>query len=673
MSRSRRRLSFALLIAALTWPHAGSGQTGARAGEWRAYSGDEASTRYSPLDQINRDTVKNLQVAWSWKFDNFGTPAEVNTTETTPLMVNGVLYFTAGQRRSVVAANAVTGETLWVWRPNEGERFDRAPRKVHRGVAYWAEGDDQRIVVVTPGFQLVALNARTGQPVPGFGQNGIIDLFNQLDNDLKLDPIGRIGNSSPPVIANGVIVVGPALLVGTRVNKSNIRADVMAFDVKTGKKVWTFHTIPRKGEAGYETWKNGSADYTGNAGVWGPFSADPQLGHVYLTVEAPTNDVYGGHRHGDNLFADSIVALDIKTGKRIWHQQLIHHDVWDYDVPAHPILLDVTVDGRPVKGLFQFTKQAFAYAFDRTNGKPIWPLVETAVPQSDVPGEQTSPTQPIPSKPPAFDRQGLTHDDLIDFTPALRAEAIKAIEGYRIGPVYTPPSVLANGNKGTIIMPGYGGGGGWPSGASDPETGFVYVPSQTAASVIGLNKNDPATGTVDSDYTMGGQLPRVQNLSIIKPPYGRITAYDMNKGQIAWQIPNGDTPPAIAANPALQGVTLPKTGSPSHAGLLATRTLLFGGEGPGGLPVLHAYDKATGQEIWRAQLPGPQTSLPMTYMAGGRQFIVLGVRGNGGSAAQLVAFAAPEQRAPAGRRGGGPGGAAPAGGAAGAPAPAGNN
>jgi quinoprotein glucose dehydrogenase len=673
MSGSRRRLFLALLIACLSWPYPGSGQTGAKSGEWRAYGGDEASTRYSPLDQINRDTVKNLQVAWSWKFDNYGTPPQVNTTETTPLMVNGVLYFTAGQRRSVVAADAITGETLWVWRPTEGERFDKAPRKVHRGVSYWAEGNDQRIVVVTPGFQLVSLNAKTGQPIAGFGQGGIVDLFTQLDNDLKLDPIGRIGNSSPPVISNGVIVVGPALLVGTRVNKSNVRADVMAFDVKTGKKVWTFHTIPRKGEPGYETWKNGSADYTGNGGVWGPFSADPQLGYVYLTVEAPTNDVYGGHRPGNNYYADSIVCLDIKTGKLIWHQQLIHHDIWDYDVPAHPILIDVTVDGRPVKGLFQFTKQAFAYAFDRTNGKPLWPLVETPVPQSDVPGEQTSPTQPIPSKPKPFDRQGITRDDLIDFTPALRAEALKAIEGYRIGPVYTPPSQLINGNKGTIVMPGYGGGANWYSGASDPETGFVYVGSIAAPNVIGLNKNDPATGVVDSDYTMGGQLPRIQGLTLTKPPYGQITAYDMNKGDIVWQIPNGDTPPAVKNNPALKGVDIPKTGSPSQAGLLATKTLLFAGEGPGGQAFLHAYDKATGAEVWRAPLPGPQTSLPMTYMAGGRQFIVVGVRGNGGSAAQLVAFATPEQRPATGRRGGGPAGPAPGGRRGGGAAAPGNN
>ena len=623
-------------------------QKGAINGEWHAYGGDTAATRYSPLDQITRDNVKSLQVAWTWKFDNYGSAQETNTTETTPLMVNGVLYFTAGQRRTVVAANAANGETLWTWRPDEGERFDKAPRKVHRGVAYWTDGTNGRILVVTPGFQLVELDAKTGVPVAAFGQNGVVDLFKQLDNDLGLDPLGKIGNSSPPVVIGDNVVVGPALLVGTRVNKSNIRADVMAFDIRTGKKAWTFHTIPRKGEPGYETWEKNSADYTGNAGVWGPFSADPQLGLVYLSVENATNDVYGGHRPGSNLYANSVVAVDGKTGKMVWHQQLIHHDIWDYDTAPNPILIDINVDGRPVKALVQFGKQAFAYVFDRTNGKPVWPIVEKPVPQSDVPGEKTYPTQPIPSKPPAFDRQGLTEADLIDYTPELHAEALKALEGYKYGPMYTPGSLLGNGNKGTIILPGYGGGANWESGAADPETGFVYVGSITSPNVIGLNKNDPATTKLDSDYVMGGTLPRIQGLPIVKPPYGRITAYNMNRGDIAWQIPNGDTPPNIRNNPALKGLNIPKTGSPSQAGLLVTKTLLFAGEGSGGQAVFHAYDKATGEEIWQTPLPGPQTSLPMTYMYQGRQFVVLAVRGSAQpgaqTGAQLVAFAIPQQQ-----------------------------
>jgi quinoprotein glucose dehydrogenase len=664
MIRPRRYAFAGLLLVIALWPLAGSGQNGSSNGQWRAYSADEGSTRYSSLDQINRDTVKNLQVAWTWKFDNFGTPAETVTTETTPLMVNGVLYFTAGQRRTVVAANAGTGETLWTWRPDEGARFDAAPRKVHRGVAYWTDGKtDERIIVVTPGFNLVALNAKTGQPIANFGQTGMVDLFKHLDLDVPLDPTGRIGNSSPPVVSNDVIVIGPALTPGGRVNRSNVKGDIMAFDVRTGRKLWSFHTIPREGEPGSETWQGDSAQYTGNAGVWGPFSADPQLGYVYLSIESATNDVYGGHRPGNNLFSGSLVCLDIKTGKMIWYQQLVHHDIWDYDMPPAPILINLTVDGKPVRAVVQLTKQAFAYAFDRTNGRPVFGWTEKPVPQTDVPKEWTAPTQPFPNKPAAFDVQGITHDDLIDFTPALRAEAITAIENYRIGPIYTPGSVVVpNGNKGTIIVPGLGGGANWPGGAADPETGFVYVGSTTTPGVIGLVPNtDPKTTGVDTDYTFAQGLPTIQGLRLMKPPYGRITGYDMNKGEIAFQIPNGDTPPSVKNNPALKGLNIPKTGSPSQAGLLVTKTLLFAGEGSGGQAFFHAYDKATGAEIWQTPLPGPQVSLPMTYMHNGRQFVVVGARGTATSGAQLVAFAVPPPEPAGGRgrgRGAGPGGAA---------------
>ncbi len=659
MAVLRRLIFLALLMAVVSWPFPGRGQTGARNGEWRAYSAEEASTRYSPVDQITRDNVKNLEVAWTWRFDNYGSAAQTVTTETTPLMVGGKLFFTAGQRRTVVAADAGTGETIWTWRPDEGARFDAAPRKVHRGVAYWSSGQDERIVVVTPGFQLVSLDAKTGRPVSGFGQAGTVDLFKELDNDSGLDPTGKIGNSSPPVISNDVIVVGPALTPGGRVNIANVKADIMGFDVRTGRKLWTFHTIPREGEPGFETWLGDSAQYTGNAGIWGPFSADPALGYVYLSIESATNDVYGGHRPGNNLYSGSLVCLDIKTGKMIWYQQLVHHDIWDYDMPPHPILVDLNVDGKPVKAVVQFTKQAFAYVFDRTNGRPVWPMVERPVPQTDVPGEWTSPTQPFPSKPPAFDAQGITHDDLIDFTPELRAEAIKAIEQFKIGPIYTPGTLVVEGkHRGTIIVPGLGGGANWPSGAADPETGFLYVGSTTTPGLIGLSKNKPEVTNVDSDYMMGGQIPTIQGLRLMKPPYGRITAYDMNKGEIAWQIPNGDTPPAVKNNPALKGLTIPKTGSPSQAGLLVTKTMLFAGEGAGGQAFFHAYDKATGAEIWQTPIPGPQTSLPMTYLHQGRQFVVVGVRGPTGSGAQLIAFALPREE-PAGRggRGGRAGGA----------------
>jgi quinoprotein glucose dehydrogenase len=663
MTLARRLLFLGLLFVIVAWPFPGRGQSGAKNGEWRAYSAEEGSTRYSPLDQITRDNVRTLEVAWTWKFDNYGSAAQTATTETTPLMVGGVLYFTAGQRRTVVAADAGTGETLWTWRPDEGERFDRAPRKVHRGVAYWTNGQEERIVVVTPGFQLVSLNAKTGRPVQGFGQGGVVDLFKELDLDVPLDPTGRIGNSSPPVISNDVIVVGPALTPGGRVNISNVKGDIMGFDVRTGRKLWTFHTIPREGEPGYETWQGDSAQYTGNAGVWGPFSADPQLGYVYLSVESATNDVYGGHRPGNNLFSDSLVCLDIKTGKMIWYQQLVHHDIWDYDMPPHPILVDLTVDGKPVRAVVQLTKQAFAYVFDRTNGQPVFGWTERPVPQTDLPKEWTAPTQPFPNKPPAFDQQGVTHDDLIDFTPALRAEAIKALEGYRIGPIYTPGSLIGPNNKGTIVAPGLGGGG--TGLAALWIRAFVYVGNNDTG-CEGQSQRRP-NANVDSDYTMGGSLPTVQGLRLMKPPYGRITAYNMNRGEIAWQIPNGDTPPAVKNNPALKGLTIPKTGSPSQAGLMVTKTLLFAGEGAGGQAFFHAYDKATGAEIWQTPIPGPQTSLPMTYIHQGRQYVVVGVRGGANSGAQLVAFALPREDAGAGRGGRGGRGGAPAAGRGAAP------
>ncbi len=648
MRRPLRHASYGLAIAALLCAIPLIAQSGAKNGEWRSYGGEEASTRYSPLEQINRNNVKDLKIAWTWKSDNFGSAEFKN--ESTPLMVNGVLYFTAGDRRAVVAIDAGNGETLWVWRMDEGERHERAPRRNSgRGVSYWADGQDGRIVVITPGFRIVALNAKTGVPVQGFGQNGAVDLFEEYE--FREGLTGRIGNTSPAVIARNTIIVGPALLVGVRTNKDNVKADIMAFDVRTGRRKWAFHTIPRKGEPGYETWLNGSAEYTGNAGMWGPYSVDPTLGYVYLPIEAPTNDIYGGDRPGANLFADTLVCIEIETGKVVWYRQLIHHDIWDYDMPAHPILVDINVNGRPIKAVAQLTKQAFAYVFDRVTGQPVWPIEERPVPSSDVPGEQASATQPFPTKPPAFDRQGVSQDDLIDFTPELRAKAIEAIKPFRIGPIYTPGSLgqAPGGTRGTMILPGFGGGANWESGAADPETGFVYVGSATNPAVIALARPQPNTQT--SGYISGGGLgvPRIDGLPLLKPPYGRITAYDMNKGEIAWQIPNGDTPPAIRNNPALQGLNIPRTGSPSHAGILLTKTLLFAGEGWGGQPMFRAYDKATGQIIWETTIPaGTQSGLPMTYMHQGRQYIAFTAGTPGTTPAQLVAFAIPPPPKPAG-------------------------
>jgi quinoprotein glucose dehydrogenase len=455
------------------------------------------------------------------------------------------------------------------------------------------------------------------------------------------------------------VIVGPALTPGGRVNKTNVKGDVMAFDVRTGKKKWIFHTIPRRGEPGSETWLNGSNETTGNAGVWGPFSVDEDLGYVYLNIESATNDVYGGHRPGANLFSDCLVAVDIRTGKMIWYYQLVHHDIWDYDMPPHPILIDINVDGRPVKAVVQVTKQAFAYVFDRVTGKPVWPIEERPVAQTDAKGEWTSPTQPFPTKPPAFDWQGVSVDNLIDFTPAIRQQALQVLEGYKFGPIYTPPPAASSGSKGLIQVPGLGGGANWQSGAADPELGFVFVGSATNPGTVLLTPNGNPTQTPDStccdaDYTMGGQAPQLANgLRLLKPPYGRITAYDMNKGTIAWQIANGDTPPNIKANLEKAGLTnVPPTGSPSQAGLLVTRNFLFAGEGSGGLAVFHAYDKKTGQEVWQSPMPaGPQTGLPMSYMVNGKQYVVVATRGPQNGGAQLVAWAIMPP-APAGQGGG---------------------
>ena len=665
MTRRLLRLPYGLLIFLIAIVVPMLAQQGAKNGEWRVYGGDEGSTRYSALDQINRENIKDLRVAWVWKSDSL-VPNPQASSETTPIMVNGVLYFTTDQKRFVVAADAGTGETIWVFRPNEGERFDQAPRKVHRGVSYWTDGrGDERILMATPGFQLVALNARTGVPVPSFGSNGYVDLFKELDLRENEDPIGRIGNSSPVVISHDTVVIGPALRPGGgRQNKGNVRGDVMAFDVRTGKKKWVFHTIPRKGEPGYETWDNGSADYTGNAGVWGPFSVDTELGYVYLNIESATNDVYGGHRPGKNLYSDSLVCLDIRTGKMIWYYQLVHHDIWDYDLPPHPILIDLTVDGRPVKAVVQLSKQAFAYVFDRTNGRPVWPIEERPVPQTDVKGEWTSPTQPFPTKPPAFDAQGITPNDLINFTPELRAAALQALEGFKIGPIFTPPPMVTaagapNAVRPLVQVPGLGGGANWQSGASDPETGFVYVGSATNPGTVGLNLQTP--NETQADYSMGGQGPQLPNgLRLLKPPYGRITGYDMNRGAIAFQIPNGDTPPNIKAQFEAAGLkNIPPTGAPSQAHLLVTKNFLFATEGSGGQPILHAYDKRTGAEIWQSRMPaGTASGIPMTYMHQGKQYIVHAangrVPGQNTGGAQLVAWtvAPPPPPAPAGGRGG---------------------
>ena len=615
--------------------------------EWRRSGGsDGRNNRYSPLDQINPNNVRNLKIAWTWRADNIGSAPEYKN-ETTPIYSGGVLYFTAGDRRSVIAADPATGETLWMWRIDEGARATGV-RKNSRGVAFWSDGGESRILMVTQGYQLVSLDAKTGHQDLQFGVEGIVDLTKEVEKDANFNlDVGHLMNTSPPLVTGDIVII-PTSLENARVPKSQKfpKGDIMAFNVRTGKRVWVFHTIPRKGEFGADTWENNSNVFSGHTGAWAPFSVDEELGLVYLPVEGPTGDQFGGQRPGNNLFSSSLVAVEIKTGKRVWHQQLVHHDIWDYDPPSAPILADITVDGRRIKAVVQLTKMAFAYVFDRTNGNPVWPIEERPVPQSDVPGEHTSPTQRFPTKPPAFDRQGMSVSDLIDFTPQVRELALKAIEGYRLGPLFTPPSLAddAKGTKGTLTFPG-SGGANWEGGAFDPETGFLYVASatRTDTAVYGLSRPQP--GQTDlSMIGIGGVAPNVQGLPIVKPPWGRITAIDLNKGDMVWQITNGDTPPEVKNHALLKGVTLPKTGSPTRAGILVTKTLLFAGEGYQGQPFFRAYDKKTGAILWETQTPvGPQTGLPMTYSHKGKQYIVFAVEGDATTrtAAQVVAYAIP--------------------------------
>lgn len=641
-----KRVVLALACAALAFAQAGTAQKGATNREWRHYGGDAGGTKYSPLDQINASNVKNLQIAWRWKTASLGQPPDYNW-QATPLMIGDTLYFTAGSQRSAVALDASSGDQKWTYRLEEGERGARAPRNNNRGLAYWSDGRGvERIILITPGYQMVGLDAKTGKPVPTFGTNGVVDLWEGLGRQVQPN---EIGSSSPAMIVGDVAVVGNALLGGTAPRSmNNVPAYIRGYDVRTGKLIWTFHTVPLPGEVGYDTWEDKSADHTGNTGAWAPLSADLDLGYVYIPVETPTGDYYGGHRLGDGLFGNSLVCLDAKTGKRIWHYQLIHHDIWDWDTASAPVLLDVRVDGRARKIVAQVTKQGFTYVFDRVTGEAIWPIVERPVPQTDVPGERTAPTQPFPTKPAPFDRQGVTEADLIDFTPALKAEAIRIASQFKMGPIYTPPIVENTGGKlGTLTVPHNQGAANWESAAADPETGILYVPSVTNWWASALTP-----GGNRSDMRYVGRSTRVEaplGLPLIKPPWGRITAIDLNTGNHVWMVPNGQAPDYIKNSPILAGIDLSGAGNPERAPLLVTKTLLFAGDGPGlfssgpqgGGKKFRALDKKTGKTIFEMELPGNETGLPMTFMSGGKQFIVVAV-GARNFPAELVALALPK-------------------------------
>ncbi|MBV8847360.1 MAG: pyrroloquinoline quinone-dependent dehydrogenase [Bryobacterales bacterium] len=652
-------------------------QTGAKNGEWPTYGADLGNTHYSALDQIDASNFNKLTVAWRFKTDSLGPRPEYQF-ETTPLMVRGVVYTTAGTRRDVVALDAANGEMLWMHRENEGARGSNAPRQLSgRGLAYWTDGREERILYVTPGYRLIALDAKTGSPVSSFGEKGVVDL--KLDDDQEIDLVtGEVGLHATPVVAKDTVIVGAAHRSGG-VPKSfrNVKGFVRGYDVRTGKRLWIFHTIPRPGEFGIDTWLNDSWSYTGNTGVWGQISVDEDLGLVYLPVELPTGDYYGAHRPGNNLFGESLVAVDLKTGQRKWHYQLVHHGLWDMDIPCAPILADITVNGRTIKAVAQPTKQANLYVFDRTNGQPIWPIEERPVAKGDVPGEWYSPTQPFPTKPPAYDRQGVSLSDLIDFTPALHDEAVKLVSKYKIGPMFTAPVVSkAEGPLATLILPSATGGTNWPGGSYDPETHMTYAYSQTNMGALGLVPS-PDSGFSEMEFVQGtatagarrtggagaeagaeapagpaaaeasGASLTVQGLPLVKPPYGRITAIDLNKGEIAWQIAHGETPDIIRNHPALKGLNIPRTGRSGIIGTLLTKTLVIAGEAgtftmPDGRKgaMLRAYNKATGQEVGAVYLPAQQSGTPMTYMLNGKQYVIVAVGGNG-YAGELIAFRLP--------------------------------
>ena len=646
-----------------------SGQSGAKDGEWPTYGADLASTRYRPFDQIDASNFSKLELAWSFKTGSLGTRPEYKL-EGTPLMISGVLYTTAGTRRSVVALDAATGELLWVHGEHEGARGAAAPRQLSgRGLAYWSDGKEQRILYVTPGYRLVALDAKTGVPVPTFGKNGLVDLKQGVvyGTGQQIDLVnGEIGLHSTPIVAKDVVIVGSAMREGgTPKTHNNTKGLVRAFNVRTGQLLWTCNTIPRPGEFGNDTWLNNSWAINGNTGVWTQISVDEDLGLVYLPVEEPTGDYYGGHRPGNNLFGETLVAVDLKTGQRKWHYQLVHHALWDFDISSAPILADINVNGRSVRAVAQPTKQGILYVFDRVTGHPVWPFEERPVPKGDVPGEWYSPTQPFPTQPPAYSRNGISSSDLIDFTPDLRAQAEQVVSKFKIGPIFTPPALsklpapLATLTVGTAA-----GGTNWPGGSYDPETHIVYVQACNACLFpLGLVP-PPSKDFSDMDYVQGiaGQEVRmthgpgenagadatplppgpaagsltltVQGLPLLKPPYGTISAINLDKGEIVWQITHGETPDVIRNSPLLKGRDIPRTGQAGIVGTLVTKTLVISGDPqvtttashPRGA-MLRAYDKATGKEVGALYMPAPQSGSPMTYMLNGKQYIVVAVSG----------------------------------------------
>jgi len=706
-----------------------SGMPSTKNGEWPMYTADLRGSKYSPLDQIDASNFNKLEVAWRFKTDNLG-PRPENKLEGTPIMIGGMLYTTGGTRRSVVALDGRTGELKWVWNMDEGLRAAVAPRQLSgRGVAYWTDGKgDDRVVAVTIGYRLVELNAKTGQPVKTFGKDGILDLKESViigkGQQIDLDR-GEIGLHSTATVVGDVIIVGSSMAEGLGYRYStNAKGLVRAFDARTGKQLWRFNTIPTPGEFGNDTWEKESWSWTGNNGVWTQITVDPELGLVYLPVESPTIDTYGGNRPGNNLFAETLVAVDLKTGVRKWHFQLVHHPIWDHDISSAPLLVDAVIDGRPRKLVAQPTKQAYLYVFDRITGQPIWPMAETPVPQTDVPGEKTSPTQPIPSKPPSYSRAFLAESDVIDFTPALHNTALENLKRYRWEPTPFVPGAMQNGKwAGAINIGNTVGGINWPGASFDPETATFYgqannssvtttniseaylaivnpetqaknripiweaepppsgergrgagrglgggggagagrgagrglpagaAPGAAGAAAAGAPGGEPPAAPpagFGGGGGRGGLTTGLEGLPIVKPPYGVLTAIDLNTGTIKFKVPHGDTPDNVRASFERLGINYPeKTGQGGSVGLFVTKTLVVVGDPqvttvpgrPRGA-MLRAYDKQTGKEVGAVYMPSAQSGSPMTYSIAGKQYIVVAVSG-GNYSGEYIAYALP--------------------------------
>jgi quinoprotein glucose dehydrogenase len=710
-NRSIRRLSSAAVIALTPFVIAGvanaQGYTPSTSkGDWPMYFAEPTGSRYSPQDQINGSNFNKLELAWHFKTDAMGAHPEYKL-EGTPLEINGTVYTTAGSRRAVVALDAKTGELKWVYSMNEGLRAAIAPRQLSgRGVSYWTDGNgDDRIVYITTGYRLVELNAHTGQPIDGFGDHGIVDLkvgaytgvmgqpgvYKQIDLTT-----GEIGLHSTPTVVDNTILIGSSFKEGSQpLEQNNTKGLTRAFDAKTGALIWTFHNIPQKGEFGYDSWEKNSADFNGNTGTWASMTVDRDAGLVYVPIEDPTDDAYGGGRPGNDLFGDSIVALDLASGKMKWYFQVAHHPIWDYDMSSPPLLVDITVDGKPIKAVAVPTKEASLYTFDRLTGKPVWPIVEKPVPQSDVPGEKTAKTQPFASKPAPYARQAITDADLVDFTPEMKAQAQALVKAHwKMSPMFGP-AVVSNPTggfpSGTMDIGTLGGGTNWPGAGFNPETQVVFAPAANAGvSMEGLVPLPEGLSDLKYDEGIGGQVfrinagpgfgsasdapkvsgddqklaaalaahpqtsigappPRaVDGLPLVKPPYGLLTAINLNSGDFVWQIPNGDTPDEIRDNPALKGMNIPRTGQQAQDGVAMNKSLVFQGDGsyvtapghPRGA-YLRGYDQKTGQEVGAIYMPAPQSGSPMTYAVDGKEYVMVAVSG-GNYSGDYLTYALPQ-------------------------------